>query len=168
MRTVFGRPRRHLHVRGIRASLAFGEREGAKLFAVHELRQPFLFLLVRSKEQQRPNADGMMRVDENGGRRTAAADFFQHFAIRHLGKTAAAVIGRRSHPEHSHAPETVNYLARNFRLSIYCYRIELVIEKLAQFRKRLVQLRLLCCRNSRIRQHPIGHEVTLEKTFRKT
>src|SRR5260370_11556992 len=109
----------------------------------------------------------MMSVEEHGGRRAAAADFFQHLAIRHWRKPAAAVLGGRSHPEHAHAPEAVNYVARNLCLSIYCCGVELLIEKLAQFRERVVQLGLLRRRNARIRQHPIGHEMTLEKTFRK-
>jgi len=52
-------------------------------------------------------------------------------------------------------------------LSIYFNRIEMFVEKLPKFRKRLVQLRLLRRRNTRIRHHPIRHEMTLEKTFRK-
>ena len=41
------------------------------------------------------------------------------------------------------------------------------VEKLPKFRKRLVQLRLLRCRDVWIRHHPIGNEMTLEKAFRK-
>jgi hypothetical protein len=39
---------------------------------------------------------------------------------------------------------------------------------LPEFRQRFVQLRLLRCRHARIRHHPIGHEMPLEKALGKT
>src|SRR6266567_2335133 len=85
----------------------------------------------------------------------------------HLGKAPSAVFHWRSRTEHADAPKTIDDLARNICLSIYLRRIEL-IEKLPQFSQRLVQLRLLRCRDAWIRHHPIGNEMTLEKTLGKT
>ena len=65
MRTVFAGTRLHLYIGRVRARLFFGQRERAQMLTRHQFRQPLLFLLVRSKEQQRPNADGVMRVNKN-------------------------------------------------------------------------------------------------------
>ena len=42
------------------------------------------------------------------------------------------------------------------------------VEKLSDFRERLIQLRLLCRRNPRIGHRPIGNEAAQEQPFRET
>jgi hypothetical protein len=41
-------------------------------------------LFVRAEQQQRPDPDGVMRVNKNRCRRTTSSDFFQHLAVGHL------------------------------------------------------------------------------------
>src|SRR6266446_674973 len=106
-----------------------------------------------------------MGVDKNRCRRAARADFFQNLAVRHLRKTVSAVFHRRGHSQNADAAQPVNHFARNLRLSIYLYGIELGIEKLAQFGKRFVELSLLPCRHARIRHHPIRYETAEKKAF---
>src|ERR1700720_4243193 len=135
------------------------------MFARDQLRQPFLFLFVRSEQKQSANADGMMGVHKDRCRRAARADLFQNLAVRHLRKTVTAVFHRRGHSQNADAAQTVNHFARNLRLSIYLYGVELGIEKLAQFGKRFVELSLLRCRHARIRHHPIRYEMAEKKAF---
>src|SRR5207237_7921735 len=78
MRAVLARARLHLHVRGVGTGFLLRECERSELFPSNQLREPLLFLLVRSKEQQRANADRMMRVYKNRCGRAAASDFLQH------------------------------------------------------------------------------------------
>jgi hypothetical protein len=127
-----------------------------------------LVLLVRAKQKQRANSDRVMRVDEDRCRCATAAYFFQNFAVGHLRETASAIFLRRGHTEHADAPKAINHLAGNICLSIDLSRIEMFIEKLAKFAERLVQLDLLRGRDTRIRHHPIGDEVALEKPFGET
>src|SRR5713101_7170053 len=121
-----------------------------------------------AKKQQRTNPDGVMRVYENRCGCAPTSDFLQELTVSHLGKAPSAVFHWRSRTEHADAPKTIDDLARNICLSIYLRRIELLIEKLPQFSQRLVQLRLLRCRDAWIRHHPIGNEMTLEKPLGKT
>ena len=157
----------HLYVRRIGACFTLGQRERAEFFARYQLRKPFLLLRVRSKKQQRSDTDRVVRVYENRCRRATAADFLKHPAVGHLRKTASTVFHWRGRSEHADATESIDNLAWNIRLSIYLGGVEMFVEKLAEFRKRLVQLRLLRCRDAWIRHHPVGNEMTLEKTFRE-
>src|SRR5438093_973866 len=84
----------------------------------------------------------MVRVYENRCRCATAPDFFQHFAVRHLREAASAVFLRRSHAEHTDAAQTVDHLARNVCLAIDLRRIEMLIENLAEFPERFIQLDL--------------------------
>src|ERR1700737_1357095 len=106
-----------------------------------------------------------MGVHKDRCRGAARADFFQNFAVRHLRKTVSAVFHRRGDSQNADAPQTVNHFARNLRLSIYLYGVELGIEKLVQFGKRLVELSLLRCRHTRIGHHPIRYEMPEKKAF---
>src|SRR5438876_1057054 len=106
-----------------------------------------------------------MRVNENGCRCATPSDFFQNFAIGHLRETASAIFLRRGHAKHANASQTINYAARNVRLPIDLRRIEMFVQKFAEFSERIIQLDLLCSRNTRIRHHPIGDEVALEKAL---
>src|SRR5207249_10894356 len=78
-------------------------------------------------------------------------------------EAAAAVFLRRSHAEHADASQAIDHAARNIRLPINLRSIEVFIEKLAKFPERFVQLDLLRRWDTRIRHHPIGDEVALEK-----
>src|SRR5262245_9311600 len=122
---------------------------------------------MRAKKQQRANPDRVMRINEDRCRCTTAADFFQHFAVRHLRKTASAIFLRRSHPEHADATKAIDHATRNVRLPIDLRRIEMFIEKLAKLRQRFVQLDLLRSGNARIWHHPIRYEMPLEKSLGK-
>src|ERR1043166_281025 len=109
-----------------------------------------------------------MRVNENRCRRATSSDFFQHFAVGHLGETASAVFLRCRHAEHADTPQPIDHAAGNVRLPIdFCW-IEICIQKLTKLSKRLIQLALLRLRDARIRHHPIRHEMPLEKSFRKS
>jgi len=63
-----------------------------------------------------------------------AADFFQHFAVGHLRKAVSAISFRRSHPEHADAPQTINHASWNVCLPIDLPRIEMFVQKFAEFR----------------------------------
>ena len=125
--------RLHLHVGRVGTGFFFRQRESGQLFAVHKPRQPLLFLLARSEKQQRANADGMMRVGENGSGSVARADFLQHLAIRHLRKSAAAKFLRRGHSQNADAAESVDYRPWNISFPIDRRRIQIFIEKLPHF-----------------------------------
>src|SRR3954465_15179834 len=138
------------------------------MFSRNQFRQPFLLLCVRSEEQQRPDADRVVRVNEDGGRRTTAAEFLQDYAIRHLGEAVTAKFLRRGHSENSYFAEAVDHAARNVRDAIDLSRIELFIEKLPDLDHGGVELDLLCGRNARIRHDPIRDELTKKKPLRET
>src|SRR5215831_14990494 len=74
---------------------------------------------------------------------------------------------RRSHSEHADPPQPINHAARNIRLPIDFRRIEIFVQKLAKFSQRLLQLRPFRLGDTRIRHHPIRHEMPLEKAFRE-
>src|SRR6266487_6377010 len=107
----------------------------------------------------------MMRVYENRRRCATAADFFQHFAVRHLREPAASVFLRRGHAEHAGPTKAIDHTAWYICLAVDLRRIKMFVQKLAEFSKRIIQLDLLRSRNARIRHHPIGNEMSLEKTF---
>ena len=67
----------------------------------------------------------MMRIDEHRGRCAAATDFFQNFAVRHLRKTATAVLRRRSHSQNADTSKTINYFARNVGVPVARTKITL-------------------------------------------
>ena len=58
-------------------------------------------------------------------------------------------------------------MARNIRRSIDRHRIQILIEKLADLRERLVELRLLRGRDARIRHRPIRHEAPEKQSLGK-
>ena len=95
------------------------------------------------------------------------ANFLQESAVNHLRKTPSAIFhwgGRTKHPD---ASQSIDDVARDICLSIYLGGIEMFVEKLAELDKSSIQLGLLRCRDARIRHHPIGNEMTLEKAFRE-
>src|SRR5215813_5811092 len=168
MRPVIAWPGLHLHVRRIRSCLLFGQRKCAELFARTQFWQPSLFLVMRAKEQQRANSNGVMRIHENRCRCAAAADLFQNFAVGHLRETMPAIFLRCSHAKHADPAKSVNHAARNVRFPVHFRWIEMLIQKLTKVTERLVQLGLLCRWDAWIRHDPIRDEMTLEKTLGKT
>src|SRR5205085_6223700 len=110
----------------------------------------------------------MMRVHENGCRCATPADRLQNFAVRHLAKTVAANFFWRSRAEHADSSESIDHVARNVRLPVDFHRIEMFIQKLAQFSEGLVDLSLFRRRDPRIRHHPIGNKMSLEQSFDET
>src|ERR1700757_820961 len=108
-----------------------------------------------------------MRIDENRCRRAPTADFFQHFAVSHLRKSASAVFLRRRHTKHADASQAIDHAARNVRLPIDLRSIKMLVEKFAKFAERFVQLDLLRSGDAGIRHHPIGDEVALKKSLRE-
>ena len=143
----------------------FRQRESRQLFAVNQRRQPFRFLLARSEKEQCTDADGMMRIRKNRSGSATSADFLQHFAIRHLRKSASAKFLWRGHAENADVPEAIDEMTRNIGVAINRNRIEIFVEELADFRERLIQLGLLRCRKARIRHRPIGNEFPEEQSF---
>src|SRR5437763_1038721 len=109
----------------------------------------------------------MVRVHENRRRRAARTDLLQNLRIRELRKTMTAVLSRRGHSENPDPSQTVDHIARNVGLSIDLRRIELRVQKGAQFFQRLIELCLLGLRDPRIRHHPVGNEMPLKKSFNK-
>src|SRR5438552_309681 len=109
-----------------------------------------------------------MRVNENGCRCATPSDFFQNFAIGHLREPVSAVFLGRGHAQHANASQTINYAARNVRLPIDLRRIEMFVQKFAEFSERIIQLDLLRSWDARIRHHPIRNEMPLEKSLGKT
>ena len=67
-----------------------------------------LLSVNEAEQQQRPHADGVLDVHEDGGRGAAAADFLHHAAIGHLRKAAPADLARGGHPKHPQSRQTVN------------------------------------------------------------
>src|SRR5919106_4301057 len=120
------------------------------------------------KKQQRTNSDGVMRIYENRCRCATTPDFLQQLAVSHLREAQSAEFHWRSCSEHTDPSQPIDDTSRNVGLSIYLGSIEMFVEKLPELGKRLVQLRLLRRWHARIRHHPIGNEVALEKAFRKT
>src|SRR6266481_8120832 len=108
-----------------------------------------------------------MRVNENRSGRATTPDFLQHFAIGHLRETVPAVFLRRGQSQHADASEAINHAARNVRLPIDLRGIEICIEKSPKVAQSIVQYGLFLRGNPRIRHHPIRHELSLEKSFRK-
>src|SRR5882757_7087085 len=167
MRAVLAGTRLHLHVCRVRPGFPLGERERTELLASYQFRQPFLFLFVRAKQQQRPDPDGVMRVNKNRCRRATSPDLLQHFAVGHLRETMSAIFLRRRQAEHAGTSQPIDHATGNIRLPIDLRRIEICIQKFAKFSKSLIELALLSFRDTRIRHHPIRHEMPLEESFRK-
>ncbi len=122
----------HLHVGRVGAGFLLGQGEGGELLAVHQAREPFFLLLLRSEKEQCANADRVMRVGEDRGRGAARADFLEHLAILHLGKAAAADFLRRGHAENADPAEAVDHMPRDVRLAIDRFGVEMFIEKIAR------------------------------------
>ena len=80
----------------------------------------------------------------------------------------SAIFLRRRHAEHAGTPQPIDHATGNIRLPIDLRRIEICIQKFAKLSKRLNQLALLRLRDARIRHHPIGNEMPLEKPFDET
>src|SRR5207244_362731 len=146
----------------------FGKGKRAQLFAGHQFRQPSLLLFVRPKKQEGADADGMMRIDEHRGRCAAATDFLQNFAVRHLRKTATAVLRWRSHSQNADTSKTINYFARNIGVPVDRHWIQFRAEKFPEFLQCFIELDLLPRRDPRIRHYPVGNEMTLEQSFDET
>src|SRR6266513_2079182 len=61
-----------------------------------------------------------------------------------------------------------DHAARNICLSVDLRRIEVFVQKFAEFSECIIQLSLLGRRNTRIRHHPIGNEMSLEQPLGET
>ncbi len=168
MRAVVARVRRQLHVGGIGAGFAFGQSEGRELLAVHQFREPFFLLLFRPEKQERANPDRVMRIGEDRRRSAAPADFLQHLAVLHLGKTAAAHFLRRGHAEHADAAEAIDDMARDIGLAIDLLGIEMFIQENAQLIDRAIDIGLLRVAQAGVGHGPVGHEISEEETLGKT
>src|SRR5262249_20969595 len=107
----------------------------------------------------------MVRIHKNRRRCAAAANFFQDFAIGHLRESASAILLRRSHAKHTNSAQAINHAAWYIRLPIDLRGMEVLIQKLAKLGESRIQFDLLRRRYARIRHHPIGNEMSLEKTF---
>jgi len=142
-----------LYVRRIGPGFTLGQRECTELLARYQFRKPFLLLLVCPKKQQRPDPDRVVRVYENRCRCATAADFLQEFAIGHLRKTPSAVFHWRSRTEHTDAPEPVDDLTRNIRLSIYLHRIEMLVEELRRVKSAAEQRCIQAASDWAVRGH---------------
>src|SRR5438876_4321765 len=122
---------------------------------------------MRPKQQQRANAERMMCINEIRCRYAATANFSKQLPVGHLRKPPSAIFLRRGHAEHADTSKAINHATRNVCLPIDLRSIEMFIEELAQFAERFVELDLLRSGDARIRHHPIGNEMALEKSFRK-
>ena len=167
MRAVFARLRLHLYISRVGAGFTLGQGEGGELLAVHEARQPFFLLLFGPEKKESADPDRVMRVGEDRGRSATGADFLQHLAILHLGKATAADFFRRGHAENTDTAQAVNHVARDVGLAIDLLRIEVFVEKGAQFRDGAIDVGLLRVREPGIGHGPVGHEVSEEKPLGK-
>ena len=163
MRAVRARCRSRLHVGCVGAGLFFREREGGQLFAAHERWEPFLLLLLGAEQEQRPDADRVMRIGEDRRGRATAAEFFQYFAVGHLGEAAPAKLLWRRHPEDARSRQAIDHVLRNVRNAIDLGWIQFRIKKLTHFGERLVEVFLLRGRWTRIWHRPIRHELSQKK-----
>src|SRR5437868_11725239 len=77
----------------------------------------------------------------------------------------ASIFLRGGHTQYSHPAKAIDHTARNVRLPINLSRIEMFIQKFAEFSERMIQFNLFGRLNTRIRHHPIGHEMSLEQTL---
>src|SRR4029077_15208435 len=111
MRAVLARSRLHLHVRGIRSRFLFGQSKCTQLLASRQFWKPSLFLLLRSKEQQRANSNRVVCIHKNGCRCAPSADLFQDFAVALWRDPAPAIFLRRSHAEHADSAKAINHAA---------------------------------------------------------
>ena len=166
MRAVRAQFGARLDIGGIGAGLRLGERERGKLFAADEWREPAALLLRRAEEQQRPDADGVMRIYEHRRGSTARSDLLEHATVGHLRKSAPAEFERCRHAEHAEPREAVNHLARDVRVSINGRGIEFLVEEPAQLRQHGVELLALLRGHRGIGHHPVGGEAAEEQPLR--
>ncbi len=135
MRTVRARHRLRLHVGRIRSGFFFGQGECRQLLAADERREPFLLLFARAEEQERADADRVVRVGKDRSRRVARADFLQHFAVGHLGEAASAEFLWRRHSQDTGVREAVDHMARDVLCLINLGRVQIFIEELPHLRE---------------------------------
>src|SRR5438132_5802887 len=107
----------------------------------------------------------MMCINKSRRRSTTASDFLQHFAIGHLREAAASVFLRCRHPEHTNATQAVDHAAWYVCLAVDLRSVKMFVQKFAEFSERVIQLALLRSGNTRIRHHPIGNKMPLEKSL---
>ena len=120
--------------------------------------------------KQRANSDRVVRIHKNRSRCAAAADFFQDFGswpsarirVRHIPSAQSA-------PSTPTAPESINHACAEYppvdrssagsRCSSRNWRSSVSVSSNSDLLRR---------RDARIRHHPIGNEMALEKTFGET
>jgi hypothetical protein len=71
-----------------------GEREGGDVFTRRELREILLLLRRRAEEQERLQADRLVRAERDRDRRVDPADLLHHPRVRRRREADAAVFGR--------------------------------------------------------------------------
>src|SRR5205823_5634111 len=95
-------------------------------------------------------------------------DLLQNAAALHLRETTAAEFPCRCHPKNTGASKAIDQVLRDIGIAIDPVGIEVAVEHLANFVQCALQFRLPRRVKPRIRHHPIGHEISQEKSFGKT
>ena len=80
--------------------------------------QPARLLLGRAEEDQGPQADRVMGVDEHGRRGAVAADHLHDPAIAHLREPAAAELDGRGHAQHAELGQALDHRGRDVGLAV--------------------------------------------------
>ena len=115
-----------LHVRRIAAGFGLGQGKGADPLAARQLRQPLLLLLVGAKQDDRPRADRVMRIDEQRRAAAVSAEHFQQPAVGGLRQLQPAARFRQARAEHAELAQAGDHRLRNFRLAIDGDRIDVL------------------------------------------
>ena len=164
-RAVGRRRGRCLHVRGVGAGVRLGQRERAQLASADQIGQPLRLLFFGAEQEQRPDADRMVGVDEDRGRAASRADHFEQAAVAHLREAAAAEFGRRRHAEDAEFRQAVDDVARDIGLAIDALGVEMFVAEVFEVGDRLFDFGSLRSGQLRIRKNPIGDEMAFEQSL---
>ena len=116
--------------------------KAASVSPVQQRGEPAVLLLGRAEEFERPQADRMMGVDEDGRAAAVGADHLHNAAILLLRETASAIAGRDAHAQHADLPESAHHVVGNQRFAVDAGGVDVIASVLADLVDRALAWRL--------------------------